>query len=139
MKSTHGTTCYRHCIYLIHEPEIISHALFPSGQLIEEAQNARNKDFKKFGELHSRKCSRIKSNTDVFNFFFSSSDPLITGIRNLPKKKKLSTLLKEASNHVDNSDHDDNSEDSSDDDHEDDSENSSDDDHEADSEDSDDY
>ena len=72
--------------YLIHGPEIISAALLPIGQLSEEAQEARNKDFKRFREHNSRKCSRVMTNEDVFNFFMISSDPLITSKRKIKKK-----------------------------------------------------
>ncbi|CAI6375633.1 unnamed protein product [Macrosiphum euphorbiae] len=124
--------------YLIHGPEIISHALLPIGQLTEEAQEARNKDFKKFREHHSRKCSRTKSNTDIFNFFLLSSDPVINSKRKLPQKK-LSSLPKEAvdlllppSNHDINNDHEYDSEDDDDldDDHDDDSDDNVDEDYE---------
>lgn len=81
--------------YLIHGPQIISAALLPIGQLSEEAQEARNKDFKKYREHNSRKCSREKTNQDSFNFFLISSDPLITSKRKL-KKRKLEHLPKEA-------------------------------------------
>lgn len=111
--------------------------------MTEEAQEARNKDFKKFREHHSRKCSRVKLNTDVFNIFLLSSDPFITSKRNLTKKN-LSTLPKEAmklllppSNHIINNDHGDDSEDSDDDDNDDD-DSDDDNDHEDVSEDSDD-
>lgn len=70
--------------YLIHGPEIISSALLPIGQLTEEAQEARNKDFKRYRENYSRKCSRDKTNADIFNFFLLSSDPVITS-----KQKKI--------------------------------------------------
>lgn len=69
----------------------------PIGQLTEEAQEARNKDFKKFREHHSRKCSREKSNCDIFNLLLLSSDPVITSKRKLPKKK-ITSLPKEALN-----------------------------------------
>lgn len=72
--------------YLIHGPEIISHALLPIGQLTEEAQEARNKDFKRYREYSSRKCSREKTNEDILNFFLISSDPVISSKRKLPKK-----------------------------------------------------
>lgn len=81
--------------FFIHGPEIIKTALLPIGQLTEEAQEARNKDFKKFREHHSRKCSREKSNCDIFNLLLLSSDPVITSKRKLPKKK-LTSLPKEA-------------------------------------------
>lgn len=51
--------------YFIHGPEIVSSALFPIGQLTEEAQEALNKDFKKNREHYSRKCSREKTNSDI--------------------------------------------------------------------------
>lgn len=81
--------------YLIHGPEIISSALLPIGQLSEEAQEARNKDFKRYREHNSRKCSREKTNQDIFNYFLISSDPLITSKRKI-QKRKLQDLPKEA-------------------------------------------
>lgn len=39
------------------------------GNLSEGAQEARNKDLKKYRENNSRKCSREKTNTDKFNLF----------------------------------------------------------------------
>lgn len=81
--------------YFIHGPEIISSALLPIGQLTEEAQEARNKDFKKYREHNSRKCSRLKTNTDIFNLFLLSSDPVISSKRKL-HTKKLQNLPKEA-------------------------------------------
>ena len=51
----------------IHGPDIISLFLLPIGQLSEEAREARNKDFKKYRECYSRKCSRQKSNEDTFH------------------------------------------------------------------------
>lgn len=79
----------------IHGPEIIDSALLPIGQLSEEAQEARNKDFKKGREFHSRKCSREKCNQDILNFLLLSSDPIISSMRKLPKKK-IQSLPKEA-------------------------------------------
>ncbi|XP_039967555.1 uncharacterized protein LOC120779423 [Bactrocera tryoni] len=72
--------------YFIHGPELISHAMLPIGQLSEEAQEARNKDFKNFREHFSRKCSRKKANEDIFNRLLISSDPVISTTRKLPKK-----------------------------------------------------
>lgn len=73
--------------FLIHGPEIIKNALVPIGQLSEEAQEARNKEIKKFREGYSRKSSRTKTNEDVFNLLLISSDPLISSLRELPRKK----------------------------------------------------
>lgn len=74
--------------YLIHGSKIIAKAWVPIGQLSEEAQEARNKDFKRFREHNSRKNSRINTNQDIFNLFLISSDPLISGKRNVNRKKK---------------------------------------------------
>lgn len=100
--------------YFIHGPEIISSALLPIGQLTEEAQEARNKDFKKYREHNARKCSRKKANTDIFNFFLVTSDPVITSKHKLQKKKiqhlpsEVLDLLKDpavqATSHDDNDD-----------------------------------
>lgn len=72
--------------YLIHGPEIMSSLPMPIGQLTEEAQEARNKDFKRYREHNSRKCSRQKSIMDIFNFFLLSSDPKISS-KQTPRKK----------------------------------------------------
>lgn len=72
--------------FFIHGPEIISHALLPIGQLSEEAQEARNKDFKNYREHFSRKCSRVESNRDILNRFLLTSDPIISGKTKLNKK-----------------------------------------------------
>lgn len=75
--------------FLIHGSELIRNALVPLGQLSEEAQEARNKEIKKFREGFSRKSSRTKSNEDVFRRLLITSDPIITSLRSLPKKKIL--------------------------------------------------
>ena len=77
---------------LIHGAVIISEACLPIGQLSEEAQEARNKDFKYFREHHTRKLSRIAANQDLLNQLLVSSDPVVSSMRNLPNKhhKKLS-------------------------------------------------
>lgn len=67
---------------LIHGGDIIAeNAIVPIGSLSEEASEARNKDFRKFREHHSRKKSRQASNEDILNMLILSSDPLITSIR----------------------------------------------------------
>lgn len=62
------------------------------GQLSEEAQEARNKDYKNYREHHSRKISRLAQNEDVLHFLLLSSDPYISSIRNTPKKKRKMLL-----------------------------------------------
>lgn len=80
---------------LIHGPQIIESALLPIGQLSEDAQEARNKDIKKYRKAFSRKCFRTKTMEDVFNWLTVSSDPYISSIRKLPSKK-LNSFLPEA-------------------------------------------
>lgn len=72
---------------LIHSTEVIKAALLPIGQLSEEAQEARNKDFRRFREHHTRKRSRISTNRDLLNMLIITSDPLINSLREIPKKK----------------------------------------------------
>ncbi|XP_071581303.1 uncharacterized protein [Temnothorax nylanderi] len=79
---------------LIHGPQIIASALLPIGQLSEEAREAC-KDVKKYREGFSRKCSREKTMEDVLNWLLVSSDPYISSLRKLPKKK-LKELSPEA-------------------------------------------
>lgn len=66
---------------LIHGFEIIANFLLPIGQLSEEAQESRNKDFKIYRERFSRKTSRQANLEDVFQRLLVSSDPLITSLR----------------------------------------------------------
>lgn len=73
---------------LVHGSAVIEHALLSIGELSEEAAEARNKDIKMFRLRHTRKMSRNVTNVDLLNRLLLSSDPLITGLRKLPKKKK---------------------------------------------------
>lgn len=72
---------------LIHGPAIVQTALLPIGHLSEEAQEARNKDFKGYREQNSRKFTREQCLRDILNTMLISSDPLITSFRRLPPKK----------------------------------------------------
>lgn len=77
---------------LIHGSEVIKQAILPIGQLGEEAQEAKNKDFKFIREHRSRKDSAEHTNVDLFNYFLLSSDPIISELslqRKCSKKKKL--------------------------------------------------
>lgn len=72
---------------LLHGAEIIKHfSILPIGQLSEEASEARNKDFRKIREHHTRKFSRVATNEDIFNGFITSSDPYLSSIRPVLKK-----------------------------------------------------
>lgn len=74
---------------LIHGSTIISSFLVPIGQLSEEAQESRNKDIKRYRMDHTRKISRITTNTDLLNRLLETSDPLISSLRTHPGKKNL--------------------------------------------------
>lgn len=79
----------------MHGEDTIRHNILPIGMLTEEAAEARNKDFRNYREHHTRKFSRIASNQDILNFMLVSSDPLISSLRPVTKKKGLE-LDKEA-------------------------------------------
>lgn len=82
---------------LIHGAEIISHAILPIGQLGEEAQEAKNKDFKFIREHRSRKDSAEHTNIDLLHFFLLSSDPIISSLSlSLKYKKKRLCMSTEA-------------------------------------------
>ncbi|XP_076248005.1 uncharacterized protein LOC143187644 [Calliopsis andreniformis] len=74
---------------LIHGAEVIQTAALPIGQLSEEAQENRNKDYKTFRLHHARKISRLTTNEDVFHRILESSDPYISHLRPEMKKKHI--------------------------------------------------
>lgn len=74
---------------LIHGENIIKFAVSPIGQLSEDAQEARNKDYKNYRYHHARKCSREATNRDVFNRLLFTSDPYISSIRHQVDKITL--------------------------------------------------
>lgn len=81
---------------LMHGGAVIRYHLVPIGALSEEAQEARNKDLKIYRRDFSRKTSRVLSNTDIMNRLLISSDPYISSIRLMKKKKEPSVLSAEA-------------------------------------------
>lgn len=66
---------------------IIGSFVIPIGQLSEEAQEARNKNLKKYRENYTRKTSRIDTNTDLFNRLLLSLDPKISGLQEFNQKR----------------------------------------------------
>lgn len=80
---------------LMHGDQIIEAAILPKGQLSEDAQEARNKDIKKYFEGYSRKPSHTNTMEDVFHWLLISSDPLISSLRKmkLRNSKTLELLL----------------------------------------------
>lgn len=73
---------------LIHGAVVIDNALVSIGELSEEAAESTNKNIKSFRLKHTRKISRVTTNTDLMNRLLLNSDPLITSCRKLPRKKK---------------------------------------------------
>lgn len=93
---------------LIHGADVIRHALLPIGELSEEAQEAKNKDIRRFREHHTRKSSKIKNNEDVFKRLLLSSDPYLSSFhpniekqRNVMEPEVLSLLLVQQEEAVD--------------------------------------
>jgi hypothetical protein len=71
----------------IYGATVIENALLPIGQLSEEAAEARNNYFHIYRQNFARKFSRVSCNLDVLNRLLLSSDPVITGMRPVPRKK----------------------------------------------------
>lgn len=72
---------------LRHGSAIIRHHILPLGELSEEAQESRNKDYRKFRLSNTRKNSRINQNNDLFSMLLVSSDPAISSLRMIEKKQ----------------------------------------------------
>lgn len=73
---------------LCHGFEVIASLSLPIGLYSEEAQEARNKDFKRIREHNTRKMSRCETNTDIMNGLLISSDPYISNIRKQQTRQK---------------------------------------------------
>ena len=58
----------------------------PIGILSEDAQEARNKDFRFYRRERARINSREATNEDILHMMLISSDPIITSLREMPKK-----------------------------------------------------
>ena len=72
---------------LMHGVQVAASAILPIGQLSEEAQESLHKQLKSCRERYSRKCSRISTNIDLIHPLLVSSDPFITNLRPLPRKR----------------------------------------------------
>lgn len=75
---------------LVHGSDVIDNALISIGELSEEAAESNNKNIKDFRRNYTRKISRTVTNTDLLHRLLLNSDPLITGIRKIPRQKKSS-------------------------------------------------
>lgn len=73
---------------LAHGPTIIDHAILPIGQLSEEAAEVRNKHFRRYRIDFARKFSRTSCNMDVINRLLLTSDPLLSCLHPLNRKRK---------------------------------------------------
>lgn len=71
---------------LIHGADIIKSLPLPLGQLSEDVLEASHKSYKKLRQYHSRKTSRIDTNTDILNWMLIISDPVISSHRKKTKK-----------------------------------------------------
>lgn len=69
---------------LFHSSQVIAHAILPTGQLKQEAQEARNRDVKRLRQYNWRKLSRIENIEDIFHGLPVSSKAYISTL-----KKKL--------------------------------------------------
>ncbi|XP_059218493.1 uncharacterized protein LOC131998140 [Stomoxys calcitrans] len=74
---------------LVHGSKIIAEAILPIGMLSEEAQEARNKDYRAYRLHHSRRIGRVATNEDVMHNLLLSSDPFINRFRSKLQIKKL--------------------------------------------------
>ena len=66
---------------LIHAADIVNGIALPIGHMSEEAQEARNKDVRRYREMFTRKFSRQKTVEDLFHRLLISSDPLISSLK----------------------------------------------------------
>lgn len=72
---------------LIHGADLMNCFELPIGTFSEEAQEARNKDFRNVRENNSRKNSRTNTNEDILHWLLISSDPVVSSLRTFKKKK----------------------------------------------------
>lgn len=76
---------------LIHGADVIDTLFLPIGQLSEEALEARHKECRYYREHNTRKIGRKEVMEDLLHALRISSDPLISSLRPL-QKRKSSTL-----------------------------------------------
>lgn len=65
------------------------------GQLSEEAQEAKNKEYRRFREHKTRKSSKLETTEDLIHMLLISSDPVISFLRT-PAKTVIKELWSEA-------------------------------------------
>lgn len=79
---------------LIHGADVIGSLVRPIGQLSEKALESRHKDCRYYREHSTRKIGRKQTIEDLLHALLISSDPLISSIRPLPKRKSAPEVLK---------------------------------------------
>lgn len=61
--------------------QVIAHNIFiPIGELSAEAQEARNKDYRRIREHNTRKSSHLQTTEDLVHTLLVSSDPVIASL-----------------------------------------------------------
>lgn len=78
---------------LIHGADIIKNVSLPIGMMSEEAQEARNKDFRNFRQHHTRKNSRKNTMEDLMHSLLFSSDPVISSLSKKPSSYSRNNIL----------------------------------------------
>ncbi|KAJ8894193.1 hypothetical protein PR048_006803 [Dryococelus australis] len=63
---------------LILGSDVMDDIILPIGQLSEDVQEARDKEYRLYWEHHTRKVSRESTNEDLLHSLLISSDPLIS-------------------------------------------------------------
>lgn len=81
---------------LIHGADIIDNFILPIGQLAEDAQESRNKDYKFYREHNTRKNSRENTNEDLIKRMLITSDPVISSMHPSRSYKSLKEYPLEA-------------------------------------------
>ncbi|XP_065658304.1 uncharacterized protein LOC136082822 [Hydra vulgaris] len=66
---------------LLYGHVVLRRMLLPIGMFSERVQEARNKNFKRFHENYTRKCSRSKTNYGVLCQHSCLSNPIISSMR----------------------------------------------------------
>jgi len=74
---------------LDHGGDLIEYQSLPIGELSEEAQESKNKEYKKYRYSNTCKVSRMRQNEDLFNMLSASSDPLLSTKRFVRSYKEL--------------------------------------------------
>ena len=78
-------------------PQVIKALCIPVGMASEEGLEAQHKTIRRVRLHHTRKDSRIKSNTDLFHWLLQASSPLVAQYRKRKPSRKRRPLLPEAS------------------------------------------